>query len=108
MYVAIFYAEPGDQDAEYLETANRLRQIATEQYGCLRFVSTSLGDSGLKSKRELTLSYWPDKESIEKWRQNELHSKAKDLGKAKWYKRYMVEVAKVEEVHDPAALAEDL
>jgi heme-degrading monooxygenase HmoA len=43
----------------------------------------------------ITISYWDSLESIEKWKQNNQHLKAKTLGREKWYASYSLKVCKV-------------
>ena len=38
-------------------------------------------------KKNIFLSYWRDKKSIEDWKNNSIHKEAKNKGK-KWYKSY--------------------
>ena len=58
-------------------TINEVKKID----GCLG--SERFGDG----KKNIFISYWRDKNSIEKWKKNTLHKQAKAKGK-KWYKNY--------------------
>ena len=78
MYVVIFTAKIKEVDDQYLETAQRMRKIAFAEYGCTEFKSVTEGDA------EITVSYWPDLESIQKW-----------------YRWCKVEVAKIERSYEP-------
>ena len=90
MHVVIFRAKPHRLDQAYRETAERLRRLALEQYGCLDFVSVCEGD------REIALSYWPDLASIAAWKADPEHRAAQEQGRALWYGDYQVEVARIE------------
>ena len=89
MYVVIFRATVGVTDQEYSQTAERLRELALNRFGCLDFVSMMDGD------QELALSWWPNRESIQKWKQESDHLMAQKLGQKKWYASYSVEIAEI-------------
>ncbi len=94
MLVVIFRAKVRQVDDEYLETAERLRALAFEQFGCLGFHSSSEGDE------EITLSYFPDARSIAAWKAHPDHLQAQQLGRERWYAAYSVEVAEVTRKYD--------
>ena len=89
MYAVIFKAEFKHQDQEYSETAERMRQLAINNYGCVEFVSVCKGES------EISISYWESEDQIKRWKQDEEHVKAQEKGKALWYKSYSIQVCKV-------------
>jgi heme-degrading monooxygenase HmoA len=89
MYVVIFRAKAGKMDADYATTAARLRELAFASFGCLDFVFATEGD------QEIALSYWRDEESIKKWKAHSEHVLAQELGRAKWYASYIVQVAEI-------------
>ena len=93
MYVVIFRARIKQLDAEYSATAERMRELAMREFGCVDFVSMSEGDD------ELTLSYWPDEDSIRRWRAHPEHREAQQKGMEKWYSRYSVEVTEVKRAY---------
>ena len=90
MYVVIFRAKTHHLDEEYYATAERLREKAKMQYGCLEFVSVSEDDE------EITMSYWSSLEQIHAWQKDTEHLAAQKVGKAKWYVKYQVELAEVQ------------
>ncbi|MCL6270959.1 antibiotic biosynthesis monooxygenase [Sansalvadorimonas sp. 2012CJ34-2] len=90
MYVVIFRATVDTIDHEYSQMTEWLREMALNRFGCLDFVSMMDGD------QEVALSWWPDLESIHKWKKESDHLMAQRLGKEKWYKSYSVEITKVE------------
>ena len=56
--------------------AERLRELAIQEYGCTKFISLT------EANKEITISYWPTLKHIEKWKQNPEHKKAQALGRA--------------------------
>ena len=44
----------------------------------------------------INVSYWKDTDSILKWKNNEIHKKAKELGMEKWYEHFRTRICKVE------------
>ncbi len=89
MYVVIFRARIRTFDAEYAQTAARMRELALSQFGCLEFHAVSEGDS------EVALSYWPDEASIRAWRAHPEHRLAQQAGRERWYASYTVQVATI-------------
>jgi heme-degrading monooxygenase HmoA len=90
-YAVIFTSLRTEEDEGYSKMALRMVELAEEQPGFL----------GMESAREpaglgLTVSYWRDEASISSWKQHVDHQAAQQLGKEKWYKRYMLRVSKVE------------
>ncbi len=90
MYAVIFKAELNVLDAEYHQMAERMRQLATDKYGCLGV--SSLAADG----QEITLSYWPSLKHIERWKADPEHLQAQARGRSRWYKSYAVQVAHVQ------------
>ncbi|CAM3809731.1 antibiotic biosynthesis monooxygenase family protein [Parendozoicomonas haliclonae] len=89
MFVVIFQAILTVPEDEYLQTASQLRELALNDYGCLKFVAMTEGD------QELALSWWADEESIRHWKQASDHLMAQQLGRERWYSSYSVEVGKI-------------
>ena len=89
MYVVIFTAKIAELDAEYFDVASKLRDRAMNTYGCTEFISTTQG------KQEIALSYWPDLDSVKRWKADELHIQAQQKGKSNWYQGYRVEVCEI-------------
>ncbi len=89
MFAVIFKAKIKNLDAEYLATAERMRELAFEKYGCLDFVALSEG------KQEVAISYWPDLDSIKRWKSDPEHLSAQALGQANWYDDYSVQITEV-------------
>lgn len=89
MYAVIFRARIKALDAEYEKTAQRMRDLALSEYGCLQFTSACEGG------QEIAISYWPDLDTIKKWKQAAEHLVAQQLGRSKWYSCYQVQVVEV-------------
>ena len=51
------------------------------------------------SEKNIFISYWKDIESIEKWKNNSLHIKAKKMGPV-WYKSYKVQISELKNDYD--------
>lgn len=90
-YAVIFTTlrrDPSDDDG-YAETDAALSALAAAQPGYL----------GVESAREgvgITVSYWRDEESIRAWKRDAQHVLAQREGRARWYERYRLRVARVE------------
>ncbi len=97
MYVVIFRATTKQLDASYSKTAEDMRRLALEEYGCLEFLSVCEGE------QEIALSYWTNEEDIQRWKQDSRHLAAQKYGQDKWYKSYSVEIAEIKRsYHYPA------
>ncbi|GLS91463.1 hypothetical protein GCM10007916_25320 [Psychromonas marina] len=89
MFAVIFRAKPGVQDSQYIETVTKMRDLAFEKYGCLDFVAVTEGD------QEIAISYWQSELAIKRWKSDAEHTLAQDLGRAKWYESYIVQVVEI-------------
>lgn len=98
MHVVIFRARVRAFDAEYFDTAARMRELALAQFGCLEFQAVTEGDN------EVTLSYWPDEASIRAWRAHPEHLLAQQAGRERWYASYSVQVATITREYQRDAL----
>lgn len=88
-YAVIFTSKRTDGDNGYNDMSDKIEALVKKQPGYL----------GMESARDdigITVCYWSDLESIEKWSKNEEHRKAKDKGRSAWYKNYKVRISKVE------------
>lgn len=89
MYAVIFIATLAEPDDEYHQMATRLRELAISSYGCIDVMSVTQG------KREITVSYWDTEQQILNWKQDSEHLAAQQLGHAKWYASYSVQVVEI-------------
>ena len=94
MLVVIFRAQLGDMDESYAKTAKKMRELATDIYGCVEISSVTEGG------QEITVSYWESEEQIIAWKNDPEHRRAQQLGKEKWYRSYQVEIASVEREYE--------
>lgn len=89
MVVVIFRATVRAFDEDYSRMAARLRDLALGEFGCLEFHAVTEG------AEEVALSYWPDEDSIRRWKAHPEHVEAQRLGRERWYASYSVQVAEV-------------
>lgn len=88
----IFVAQrTGLEAAEYVAAADAMAQLAAVQPGY----------AGVDSVRDtdglgITISYWTDAASAMAWRDHPEHARIRDLGRARWYDWYTLDVTRVE------------
>jgi heme-degrading monooxygenase HmoA len=87
--VVIFRARLAQPDAGYAVAAARMRELAFAEFGCLGFHAVTEGSE------EIALSYWPDEDSIRRWREHPEHRLAQQAGRERWYASWSVQVAQV-------------
>ena len=88
-YAVIFTSHRRDNDSGYSQMAERMVELASKQPGFL----------GIESARKdvgITVSYWSDLESIQRWKDNIDHQEAQKVGVEKWYTTFKTRIAKVE------------
>ncbi|MEE9407804.1 MAG: antibiotic biosynthesis monooxygenase [Polaribacter sp.] len=88
-YAVIFSTILTDDITGYLETAERMEELAKEQKGYL-------GIESARGKIGITVSYWQTLEDILLWKNNIEHTEVRNLGREKWYKKYQLRISKVE------------
>ena len=93
-YAVIFTSKRTVGDKGYKQTADELMQIVSEQEGFLGAESVR-NEEGFG----MTISYWDSMDSINKWKNNQPHLRAKDNGTKLWYSEYMLRICKVERDH---------
>jgi len=89
VYAVIFKAKLNQLDESYSLMAQKMRELAINEYACLEFTSCNEGD------QEIAISYWQSLESIKVWKNNAEHLVAQALGKSAWYESYQVQVVEV-------------
>lgn len=89
MFAVIFRAKTGQQDQDYIDTVNKMRELAFEKYGCLDFIAVTEGGE------EIAISYWPSEQAILAWKSDPEHHQAQVLGREKWYQAYSVEIVEI-------------
>ena len=88
-YAVIFTSVRTPGDNGYAEMAQQMVALAQQQDGFL----------GMESAREdigITVSYWKDLASIEKWRNHIDHTIARNRGRSIWYSQFKTRIAFVE------------
>ena len=89
MYAVIFKATVAELDDEYLQTAQRLKDLAFDKYGCQDFVSVTEGNE------EIAISYWETGQQIRDWKDDPVHRRAQRMGRDKWYQSFSIEICEV-------------
>lgn len=90
--VVIFVAQRTAEDADgYAEAAAAMESAAALQPGYRGFVATR-GPDGLG----IALSYWESDDAAKAWRDHAEHARIREQGRARWYHRYTLDVARVE------------
>lgn len=82
------------EDGAYGETAGRMEELVRDIPGFLG-MDHAHSPGGLS----ITVGYFRDADAIEEWRSNAEHLAAQKRGRAEWYERYTLHVAKVERSH---------
>lgn len=85
----------GDDEPGYAQAAAEMEALAARQPGYRGFVATR-GPDGLG----IALSYWSDDGAAKAWRDHPDHARIRDLGRARWYSEYRLDVARIERNYD--------
>ena len=91
-YAVIFTAVRTEVDDDYAATSKRMRELAAKVDGYLGIETAGEG-------KEITISYWRELESIQKWREDTDHQIAKNKGRTDWYSQYVSRIALVEKAY---------
>ena len=78
---------------EYDSTAQAMLSLARTMPGYLGYESAHESGFGV------TVSYWDSLEAIAAWRDHEDHRRARENGRALWYARFDVRIARVERTY---------
>ena len=90
-YYAVIFASTASSDtADYAEAAARMTELAARQPGFLGV------DSARSDGVGITVSYWETEAAIRSWKAHAEHTLARETGRARWYDRYELRVARVE------------
>jgi heme-degrading monooxygenase HmoA len=92
-YAVIAPAELSRDIEGYPERAAELLRLAGEVDGFLGIEAAAQGGFAI------AVSYWRSLEAIDEWRRNVEHLRAKGMGKARWFDRYITRIARVEEAY---------
>ena len=94
-YAVIFTSKRTTRDeGGYGIAAQRMVDLGSRYDGFLG-LETARGPDGVG----ITVSYWRDEAALRAWKQDTEHQKVQHGGRAAWYERYEVRVAKVERAY---------
>lgn len=88
-YVVIFTSIRTEGDNGYDNMADKMIELVSNQDGFL-------GVESARNELGITVSYWRDLDSIQKWKEHFEHKQARESGRAIWYKSFKTRIAKVE------------
>jgi len=94
-WAVIFTTKTTDNLEGYDSTSHTLEEILKDFDGYLG-MDSSRNSEGIG----ITVSYWRDEESIKRWKMNESHSTARELGRQQWYEYYHLRVCQVVREYD--------
>lgn len=88
-YAVIFTSLRTYGDQGYSKMSEAMINTVQRQSGFLGFESarTDIG---------ITVSYWRDLNSIEKWKNHQEHQLAREKGRSTWYSAFKIRICKVE------------
>lgn len=94
-YAVVFSSQRNNADGEgYSAAAERMLELAAQQPGYLGAESVR-DDAGFG----ITVSYWRDEAAILAWKHQAEHAATRARGRADWYQRYQLRVARVERAY---------
>lgn len=97
-WVVMFTSRRTDHDAEgYEKMGEAMDQLAQKQPGFLGIESVR-GEDGVG----ITLSYWASEQAIHDWKRVAGHLEAQKRGHERWYRDFVLRVAKVERTYTMA------
>ncbi|TQF71092.1 antibiotic biosynthesis monooxygenase family protein [Pseudoalteromonas luteoviolacea] len=76
----------------YFDIAGELKKVLVQQSG---FISIERYQNVNHPEQYLSLSYWQDKESVMRWRNQIMHQDAQHIGKTELFAYYRLRVANV-------------
>ncbi|MFN0262607.1 antibiotic biosynthesis monooxygenase family protein [Tepidamorphus sp. 3E244] len=93
MIAIIFEVEPHEGHAgAYFDLAGELKPLLADFDG---FISVERFEAVLTPGRYLSLSFWRDEESVQRWRKVAEHRLAQTAGRNKHFAKYRIRVAQV-------------
>ncbi|MGX9883063.1 antibiotic biosynthesis monooxygenase family protein [Streptomyces sp. NPDC002276] len=90
-YVAVFTTVRTQEQSGYGETNARMEELVRDIPGYL-----GMDHAQTPGGLGITVGYFRDAEALAEWRTNAEHRAAQRRGRAEWYERYTLHVAKVE------------
>ena len=93
-YAVVFTSVRTADEDGYAETAERMEELVEKVPGYLG-MDHARSAGGLS----ITVGYFQDAAALDAWRSELEHRRAQQRGRAQWYDRYTLHVAKVERSH---------
>ncbi|MFB4195573.1 antibiotic biosynthesis monooxygenase family protein [Streptomyces carpaticus] len=93
-YVAVFSTIRTQEQDGYRETNARMEELVKAVPGFL-----GMDHAQTPGGLGITVGYFRDADALTQWRTNEEHRAAQRRGRAEWYERYTLHIAKVERSH---------
>lgn len=90
-YAVIFTSRRTEVDEGYAQSADEMMELAAKQPGFLGVERARSGDG-----EGVSVSYWDSLEAIAAWKGDVDHLTAQRLGREKWYRAYVIRIARVE------------
>ncbi len=84
----VFTSTRTEVEVDYLDTNEKLLALARSEPGFI-------GEDSVQNELGITVSYWKDMESIQRWRDNLEHKLAKERGINEWDQSYHIRIAEV-------------
>lgn len=89
-YAVIFTAEMAAELTGYTDTSQRMNELVQQQPGYIG------KHHRMEGNREITISYWENLEAVKAWKAHPEHRAAQELGRAKWYADYQVQLVRID------------
>ncbi|MER5908529.1 antibiotic biosynthesis monooxygenase [Streptomyces mirabilis] len=93
-YAAVFTSVRTEDDGGYGETAERMEELVKDIPGYL-----GMDQAHTPGGLSITVGYFRDADAIREWIGHAEHRAAQRRGRAEWYERYTLHIAKVERSH---------
>ncbi|AVH61321.1 MULTISPECIES: antibiotic biosynthesis monooxygenase family protein [Streptomyces] len=93
-YAVVFTSVRTEGGNGYGETAERMEELVKDVPGYL-----GMDHAGTPGGLSVTVGYFRDEVAIKEWGAQVEHRAAQQRGRAEWYERYTLHVAKVERSH---------
>jgi heme-degrading monooxygenase HmoA len=93
-YAVVFTSVRTADDVGYGETAERMEELVKDIPGYL-----GMDHARTPGGLAITVGYFHDEDAIKEWSAHAEHRAAQKRGRAEWYERYTLHIAKVEHSH---------
>ncbi len=104
MMTVIFEVWPAQgRKQDYLEMAAQLRSEVEKIDG---FISVERFESLYEEGKLLSLQFWRDEASIERWRNHLEHRRAQNMGRSEMFSDYRLRIGKIVRDYGPSDRAE--